>query len=887
MSSFRNGLGFSRLHSARVVQAQLASLLADLYLQTNSALETVAQNAVLSAILGGKSGSTYSIVGGGGQFAISGSNLVRGATALDFDTADDLGNGLRGYSVTIRETNNAYDPSTHDTTLTFYVTAESVVTPITKPALSAATVPETATIGTTVGTLTLASGVSIVSMTDTATGRFVLDGNAIDTASSISADGGSTQTVSIEFAKSGAANATFNYDISVTAVANGDAAFVTPDFNSANFDETASTITDAATSTPTVRFLPKLGGSADYNNKYANIYGRVSGMNGKTATIEIDGADRNGGARPAGSNWGIVWRYLGESRHDWKEFDTQTESGDITQGVNNAAFNQDIVEVAFKPRYTEADYGTAWGEFAQLTYATEPPSSVAASGLPAYVHAEVSPGTITTNQVPASPAPLRSLKISEPGSTPTDGLAKKNIVIMTGQHSGEDQGDYFTEQFVERLNEETALAQEMRRDFNFYIYNVNPLGRKYGRHRITEESNGDEDANREWESTGVSLQVDAVKSAILADTGGEGVFMIDAHGTTLRSTTAPLEFFVETGSTLANSFANRVDAKRQTDIITGTNTGRSRNWFEANHPGGGVTLELADGAPGYPDAVAMYDPIITPIMQTFSDMRAAGEFGSITGGATGFPAGYQNFYDFTDAATLAANIDGTGAVADAGPIGAISDKGAAGVDLVAPGNTADRPTYLAEGAADFTGGAGKILYSRNSSVNPFADATVNGWTMAVAMRYRAAGTQKLFGFDQNPNGSEFWGAYLDVGGRVSMFIRDATNTEQLSRNTYFNNGSGMELVDGTEYVLVFTCNGSSITLYIDKVAAPFSKVVDFTTNPTTFNTIGLGQTTSSSFSSSDPGESILHQYLYYPTLLSQENRDSLADEMATAQGRTL
>ena len=234
-------------------------------------------------------------------------------------------------------------------------------------------------------------------------------------------------------------------------------AFVTPDFDAANFDEAASTITDAATSTPTVRFLPKLGGASDYNNNFANVYGRVSGMNSKTATIEIDGTDRNDSPRPLGSNWGIVWRYLGESRDDWKVFDTQTESGNVTQGVNNAAFSQDVVEVAFKPRWTEGDYATLWGELTQSQYVSEPLSSVnRAGGLDAYTHAELNPGTITTNLVPASPVKMRCLKLGDANAAPTDGLPKQSIVLLMGQHAGEDQGDYFAAQFLEYLTGNTA-----------------------------------------------------------------------------------------------------------------------------------------------------------------------------------------------------------------------------------------------------------------------------------------------------------------------------------------------------------------------------------------------------------------------------------------------
>ena len=129
--SYRYGLGTSRLHSARYAQALLDSALQALALATNAASETVAQGAVLSAIIGGKAGSTYSLVSSvGSRFAISGGNLVRGSTALNYSTATDFGNGLKGYSITVRETNAGFDPSTRETTLTFYVTTVAVAATI-------------------------------------------------------------------------------------------------------------------------------------------------------------------------------------------------------------------------------------------------------------------------------------------------------------------------------------------------------------------------------------------------------------------------------------------------------------------------------------------------------------------------------------------------------------------------------------------------------------------------------------------------------------------------------------------------------------------------------------------------------------------------------------
>ena len=315
-------------------------------------------------------------------------------------------------------------------------------------------------------------------------------------------------------------------------------------------------------------------------------------------------------------------------------------------------------------------------------------------------------------------------------------------------------------------------------------------------------------------------------------------------------------------------------------------SGVARSWLIPTLGVVGIpTVELADGAPGYPNAATMYDGIAEDMFEALNEMRIADEFGATNTGGAG-PA-FKQFYDFTDTATLAPNIDGTGTIAANGPIGSITDKGSAGIDLVAPADDGTRPTYLAEGAADYGTSGNRLLYSRNSSVDPFADGAAGGWTMALAMRYQAgSGYQKLFGFDDNPNGNAFWMCYADSSGRTGMRIRDSAGTTIQDRTSTFNFGN--ELIDGQNYVLVFVYNGSQIVPYIDKVGdGLFAKGVDFSVNQVVHNTFGLGHSTSDTFSTSDAGRSIIHQWKYFSSALSTAERETMTDEMASAQGRTL
>ena len=257
-------------------------------------------------------------------------------------------------------------------------------------------------------------------------------------------------------------------------------------------------------------------------------------------------------------------------------------------------------------------------------------------------------------------------------------------------------------------------------------------------------------------------------------------------------------------------------------------------------------------------------------------------------GVTPPVAGFAMFHDFYDAANLKQNVDGTGTVADGDPIGFVVDLGPNGIDLVAPANDTRRPVWNAAGSADFLGSEHKILYATSTVINPMADGNAGGWTMVVPFTYRSnGGNQKLFGFDNDPNENGFWACYIDGSGRMSMNIYDGAQTEVLAKSTYFNEASGDELIDGQTYVVVFVYNGSQIVPYIDKSGTGlFAKGVDMS-NPANYNTFALGHTRNNAPSTSDPGDSLINQFIYYPFALNAAQIDSVSEWCASLQGRNI
>lgn len=149
-----------------------APTLDPLTLSASTIAEGSAAATVVGAIGNTTATSTLSLVDdAGGRFAISGSNLVAGATATNYEVATS-------HNVTVRETLAGATNTPRDTIFTINV---SNVLEITLAALSlnTSTLDENSVAGTLVGTLQNKTSGSTLSITDTAGNRFALSGTNI------------------------------------------------------------------------------------------------------------------------------------------------------------------------------------------------------------------------------------------------------------------------------------------------------------------------------------------------------------------------------------------------------------------------------------------------------------------------------------------------------------------------------------------------------------------------------------------------------------------------------------------------------------------------------------------------------------------------------------
>jgi len=157
------GIGLGLMQCA--INNRTPAVLGTLGVNPPTITENSAPGAIVGAITGGKPGSTITITGtAGSRFAISGGNVVAGATNTDYETATS-------YDITLRETNAAYPNSPKDTVITIAVAdVNTLLSPLT---LSASSLQENSAAGTVVGTIQNTSG-GTVTITDTAGGRFAL-----------------------------------------------------------------------------------------------------------------------------------------------------------------------------------------------------------------------------------------------------------------------------------------------------------------------------------------------------------------------------------------------------------------------------------------------------------------------------------------------------------------------------------------------------------------------------------------------------------------------------------------------------------------------------------------------------------------------------------------
>jgi hypothetical protein len=353
---------------------------------------------------------------------------------------------------------------------------------------------------------------------------------------------------------------------------------------------------------------------------WINIVARVTVKAGTSVRIEADLASHQSGLHGPNCGWcfydvtstPVTW----DRKAMWCANRVLTGETGIIAGDLPTAAGERTYLVALQPVWKEAfdaDFMTVLRGRAHVHEPAYVASARSADpSLPANAYARVQPGARTQqNQVPTADAFLKCVRVTNTGVVPV--IGKRLRIFVMGQHASEHQGNYACAEWLDWLttvnassSEEARRQRELER-FDTYVFNANPLGRRYGKERWTEEQAGDEDPNRAWDDSG-SAQINALRAAILAITGGSAALFMDFHGAqSIETATWPQAFMLYRYlvGTHLSEFRARMDAKLGTvTVASSMATDEFAQGWAVQTLGATVseTLEYALGGPGFFDA---------------------------------------------------------------------------------------------------------------------------------------------------------------------------------------------------------------------------------------------------------------------------------------------
>lgn len=410
------------------------------------------------------------------------------------------------------------------------------------------------------------------------------------------------------------------------------------------------------TGTNTFKLVMEADDQSDMTG-WLNIIRRVSVKANTVVTLEANLASHQAGLQ--GNN--IGWCYYDvtlnpitvDSKAKWCTNRVKTANKGYIRGDLPESTEDKVYLISFQPVWKEAFNAQVFTKLRSRFNTHELPSVAAARiadpTLPESGYAWVAPGTRTQqNSVATSNAAMMGIRITNTGFTPPGG---KIIVRYTYQaHASEHQGDWAWWERINWLTTESVGADEILRQYylnyyDFYVYCVNPLGRRYGKERFTEEAGGDEDPNRAYDDSG-SAQVNALKSANTTDYGGSMNVSFDSHGFGSLGTNDwtsafalyemdPLDY---PGLTVPTEFNARLKVKLGDFHVEPSLAGPGESASGQAQLLGAViheTLEYAYGGPGFYDASGevriTYSVPGIATFEVMKEMQEDGWFGSFLG----------------------------------------------------------------------------------------------------------------------------------------------------------------------------------------------------------------------------------------------------------------
>lgn len=447
------------------------------------------------------------------------------------------------------------------------------------------------------------------------------------------------QTVYVHFQQDDAASNASVVVSSTAAAPYAETTALADDFDSAIG---TATVVNPFTYQPTLVLTPYDDGDVP---GWLNIYCRFEGVNGKRPIVSVDHTNFRQSVDPLDyKSHKYVWRETDDVTvpangrpRSTTVFDNESGYPAFTTS-NNSDFAFDNLEVMFKPRWRYRDTVRAVAYCEASGKAVELPSSVAASGMPKHVFAQVDDSDTKPNSTPTTLLNMYGLGLDDTSVSPAGGKDKLNVILIPGMHSSEDQGNMHAWEMAFFYAYGTGtLADSLRQNVRIWLYDVNPLGRFHGDERTTSEDTGNNDPNRVWPtdaSTSPSEQVDNVIQAIDLDRApySDRVdAMFDSHGSYTLNRTSTNEFgYYHNGLADELSFISRLETLHNGGTTIANLGTAGTSWaiaYAANTLGTQIALvpENPPAADGYPNMLTMYSDYSQDMWQVLIDMIGSGE----------------------------------------------------------------------------------------------------------------------------------------------------------------------------------------------------------------------------------------------------------------------
>lgn len=251
-------------------------------------------------------------------------------------------------------------------------------------------------------------------------------------------------------------------------------------------------------------------------------YAIISGASGRTPTIDVLSVDRFNATISTVTRLGC-WAY--DVAGPWYDFSSVSllSSPERVRLAHSSAWTQDTVHLAYYPVYTQAMCAADLAAWAASPHVSATASSAASGDLSFYGL------TARSNGAAGGGRTCPATKIYGFKATSGNLPIKNRAVISSGLHPNENAGAHAFRAFLTLLLSDDAKAAYLRERWEFYVYPcLNPQGVYGGLFRSFPDALAS-DANRIWNTTGTSGSVDAIKSAIVADTGGTVDVAFDLH----------------------------------------------------------------------------------------------------------------------------------------------------------------------------------------------------------------------------------------------------------------------------------------------------------------------------------------------------------------------